>query len=207
MPNKSDLTGQEPQLSDNDKSGMEPQLGGEQRQLSTTPLLLRFVAQIAGDNSLVLKLEDVRSHTPSVQLQRVGKLDQPFAPFKQPILVRGKSFNFESTGLSARLDGPQMSWYIDYVKSLSSTTRTEWALRDVHGVPLGVMRLNKPMGWLEIVTADNKAVCKTTTAPHRGGIEEVFVRTDRLTPNQEPLFLVALLFGLMIGTEFPRQGS
>jgi hypothetical protein len=205
MSEKPELTGYEPQLSNNDKSGLEPQLGGEQRRQSVPSILLRFVTQVAGESGMVYRLEDPRSGQTLAQIQRVGQQAQPLEPFKQMITVRGNRFSFESTGLSARLESPQGRWHIDYVKSLSTPMRIEWTLRDALGLPLGVMRLNKPMGWLEAILADNRKLCKTTIAPHRGGSTEIIVRTDWLSPGLEPLFMVALLFGLAISHELPDR--
>lgn len=208
MPDEPNLTGREPQMSDSDRSGLEPQLGGEQRRRSGPPILLRFVAQVAGRADMVYRLEDPRSNRMLASLKKARECGETFAPRSQTVTVQGQPFQFETTGLSARLDGPQTSWHIDYVRSLSTVSRLEWALRDAEGLPLGVMRLNRPMAWLELVLADSKRLCKTTTVPHRGGIAEIIFRTDWLAPGLEPLFFIAALFGLAMGGEAaPPQGA
>lgn len=211
MSNPPNRTGHEPQLSNNAHSntgsGLEPQLGGEQRHdHRLVPVLLRFVTQISGESGLSYRLEDSQTGKARVQLQNLQGLKLPCETFEQLIALNGQPYLFQSTGLSAQLISEQGSWHIDYVKGLSGATRIEWALRDPIGLPVGVMRLNRMVGWLELVLADNRMVCKTAITPHHGGIEEIIVRTDRITARQEPLFLTALLFGLAVALDIPRYG-
>ena len=191
--------GYEPRLHDDHVTGLEPQLGRERGRIHhAAPLVVQCTAEFF-DGRLSYRLEDAHTGRTLVRLGSTGAAHNPFEPKAQSILVRGDRFGFKATRLSARLDGPQTGWRIDFVSSLSCPTRIEWVFHSEQDLPVGAMRLSRSLGRLELFSADSRAICRTAVRPCQRCSACTVVHLNRLPAALEPLFLVALLFGWVTG--------